>query len=45
MTHPYPPPGWRPRREPGESDQSAIDRYEDGLRDPDPEDAPRGWEP
>lgn len=40
-----PPYGWSPRREPGESDQAAIDRFEDQLTNPDPDEAPNGWEP
>lgn len=40
-----PPYGWYPRREPGESDEAAIARFEEAMRDPDETDAPRSWEP
>lgn len=45
MTGPWPPYHLRPYREPCESDDAAIDRFEDGLNSPDPDDAPRSWEP
>ena len=45
MSSPYPPAGWYPRREPGESDDAAIARFEDEITWPHDDDAPRDWEP
>lgn len=42
---PNPPYGWKPAREAGESDQAAIERFNDALTWPDDNDAPKGWEP
>lgn len=39
------PNGYHPRRLPGESCEAAIERCEYELNFPDPDDAPRGWEP